>query len=158
MKSFKILALALALVLLTFAFASCKSTPQATLTCTVSVTAPDDPIILNYSTTLTYPEGETPSVLDVARQALDEMEIKYELDEDGEGNALGFDSITTTEGTVYKVGYTDAEKQYIGIWSYTVDEVAPEAGRAGTNPAVNGSKISFTYDVASVDDLSAANP
>nr|MCR4906577.1 hypothetical protein [Clostridiales bacterium] len=121
MKNIKFLALAMALVMLVFAFASCKSTPKHTITATVTVTAPDDPIVLNYSTTIEYPEGETITVLDLARQALDELEIKYELDENSDGLALGFDSITTTEGTVYKVGYTDAEQQYIGMWSYTVN-------------------------------------
>ncbi len=154
MKNIKFLALAMALVMLVFAFASCKSTPKHTITATVTVTAPDDPIVLNYSTTIEYPEGETITVLDLARQALDELEIKYELDEDKNEVALGFDSITTTEGTVYKVGYTDAEKQYIGMWSYTVNDVAPDSGRAGTNPAPDGAKIVFTYEVASVEDLS----
>ena len=154
MKTIKFLALALAVAMLVFAFASCKSTPKHTLTATVTVTAPDDPIVLNYSTTIEYPEGETITVLDVVRQALDEMEIKYELDENSDGLALGFDSITTTEGTVYKVGYTDAEQQYIGMWSYTVNDVAPESGRAGTNPATDGAKIVFTYEVASVEELS----
>ena len=154
MKNIKFLALAMALVMLTFAFASCKSTPKQTITATVTVTAPDDPIVLNYSTTIEYPEGETITVLDVTRQALDEMEIKYELDENSDGVALGFDSITTTEGTVYKVGYTDAAQTSIGMWSYTVNDVAPDSGRAGTNPATDGAKIVFTYEVASVEELS----
>lgn len=154
MKRVKILALVMALLMLAAAFASCKSAPKQTMTCTVSVTAPDDPIVLNYSTTMTYAEGETPKVLDVARQALDEMEIKYELDETDDGQALGFYSITTTEGTTYKVGYTDAEKQYIGSWTYMVNDVVPESGRAGTNDAVDGSVISFFFEVASVEDLS----
>ena len=154
MKKIKFLALAMAIVMLAFAFASCKSTPKHTLTATVTVTEPDDPIGLNYSTTIEYPEGETISVLDVARQALDEMEIKYELDENDDGVALGLFSVTTTEGTTYKTGYTDAEKQYIGMWSYTVDDVTPDSGRAGTNPATDGSKIVFTYEIASVEELS----
>ena len=41
MKRVKILALVMALLMLAAAFASCKSAPKQTMTCTVSVTAPD---------------------------------------------------------------------------------------------------------------------
>ena len=156
MKSLKIVAGILVLTMLAFACVSCKSTPQVTVNATVSVSAPDDPIVLNYGVSVSKPEGETITVLDLVRQALDEMEIKYELNENNDGVALSFDSITSTDGVTYTTGYTDASKEYYGMWLYTVDGVEPTGGKAGTIPANDGTVIVYTYTVESQAELAEA--
>ena len=156
MKKIKVLACLLAALLLVLPFASCKSTPKVSVNCTVSVVGlDDDPIILDKSVTVTKDEGQTITLLDAIRQALDEMEIKYDVDEDDDGKPLGFNSITNTEGTEYKVGYTDASKEYYGFWICTVDGVEPDK-RASIAPATEGAKIVYTYIVESQADLEAA--
>ncbi len=156
MKTLKVLAGVLALGMLVFALASCKSEPKITVNAKVSVSAPDDPIVLNYAVTVTKPENDPPTVLDVVRQALDEMEIKYEVEENDEGKALSFISITSVDGNTYKKGFTDASQAFLGFWDYTVNGVEVTSGRAGTNLAEDGSEIAFTYTVSSTEELAEA--
>ena len=86
MKKIRILACVLAAVLLVLPLASCKSTPKVSVNCTVSIIGADeDPIILDKGVTVTKNEGSMITVLDAIRQALDEMEIKYDVDENDEG-------------------------------------------------------------------------
>ena len=152
MKSLKILAGILALTMLAFACVSCnKGAAKVTVNATVSVSAPDDPIVLNYNVSVSKPEGETITILDLVRQALDEMEIKYELDD----KEVTFESITSVDGVTYVTGYTDASKENYGMWLYTVDGVEPTGGKAGTIAANDGTVIVYTYTVESTADLAA---
>ena len=139
MKKIRVAALAVALVMLCLAMASCGGSPKVSVNCTITVAAGEEPIITGYQYTVQGTEENPPTVLQATREALQLLEVAYEVDDDGQS----FTSISS-DGVDYKIGLDEAGEN-IWAWVYTVDGVEPESGRAGTNPVLEGQNIVFSY-------------
>lgn len=139
MKKIRVTALAMALVMLCLAMASCGGSPKVSVTCKLSVMVGDEYILDHYEYTVQGTEANPPTVLQATREALQLLEISYEVDDEG----LSFTCISS-DGVDYKTGL-DATGENIGAWGYLVNGIEPESGRAGTNPVLEGQDIVFTY-------------
>ena len=161
MKKYRIFALVLAALMLTLTFAACNKdsgSPTVTVNCHVKINGTDASIV-NFDVAVEGTEEAPPTVLDAAIAALNRREdVKYELDMNDEGEAIGFISITDDSGNVYKVGYTDATNEYLATWEYTLDGITPDSGRMNKIPVTEGQQIEFSFNTYSVAELAAANP
>lgn len=139
MKKTKILALVLAAIMLSLTLASCGGSPKVSVTCKISVMLDGEYICDHYEYTVEGTEKNPPTVLQAAREALQILEIPFEVDDLGNS----FESISY-DGVDYKTGL-NAAGDTIYAWIYTADGVEPETGRAGVNPVLEGQQIEFTY-------------
>ena len=159
MKKYRIFAFVLAALMLTLTFAACNKdsgSPAVTVNCHVKINGIDASIV-NFDVAVEGTEADPPTVLDAAITALNRREdVKYELDVNDDGEAIGFVSITDDSGNVYKVGYTDSTNEYLATWEYTIDGVTPDSGRMNKIQIAEGQQIEFSFNTYSVEELAAA--
>ena len=161
MRKIRFLALAVAMLMLALAVASCgkKGPEPVTVNVHVKINGQDASIV-NFDVAVTGDVENPPTVLDAAITALNRRaeDVKYELDTNDDGVAIGFISITDDSGNVYKVGYTDSTNEYLATWEYTIDGITPDSGRMNTVQIAEGQQIEFSFNTYSVEELAAANP
>ncbi len=166
MKKLAIKAIALLLVISAFAVAMCSCGGQKI---TVTVTAklgqdyidymydqnsakPDfiipqeDRTLINaVSIPITYSGDEQISVLRAIIEACENVGLNHTEDDQGL-------SLVSLKDDYKNAAANDGTSRQF-FWSYTINGVEPEGGRAGTNYVKDGDVIVFTLTAASADDM-----
>ena len=166
MKKIGIIALALAMLMLTAAFTACNggsgNSNKVVANVTISISTPDG-LIVERQVAVEGTAEVPPTVLDAAKLALDIMKqeegndkLDYDLEYDKDDNPVRFNSITDTDGNVYKYGALDEEATLYGLWDFTVDDVEAEVGMAAT-PVAEGQTIKMVYSTITAEELAASS-
>ncbi len=165
----RIFVLTLAIVMLTCMFAGCG---KSKMTVTVGVqlgeeyinymydkNADNEEFIIpqehrnflnNVSVEIAYAEGEQVSALAAFKNAAAEYDLDYTLDKTGKSVSI----INDYKGFSEK----DENGEYVTyFWSYTINGVEPETGRADDNMVKDGDVIVFTLTSASASEFEEDN-
>ena len=144
MNKIRIIALAMAVAMLAMCMVSCGGgSEKVSVNCNVSVQINGEEVFGPYNLTVQGPAETPPTVLQAAQEAFIVCEIPYEVNENG----VSLTSVTI-DGTEYA---NTMDETHIYSWYYLADGVEPEAGRAGTNPVLEGQTITFIYGATEID-------
>ncbi len=146
MKTLKYVALMLAVMMLAVAVTGCGSANEEKVTINVTVSAVTEEGAVFGPVTVAVPvtDDDPATVLRSSTLAMDDAGVYYELSDD----QLSLESINDYLET------SDAEYTY--FWEYTLNGVAPDAGRAGTVEVKDGDVIVFNYVKILTSELAEA--